>query len=274
MHMQVLFFLLGTYAADVKMDCAYNRSFSSEREQRTLGMASYLEDVTRLANISQSTVAFDSDLDCMKWGMLPSEAVAVLAAARAARITHFFESGVSNGQSTEFFCRSFEMWHPPVHFAGVDLDDRKLLSKTSARLHARNHTVDLVRGEAKAFLTTRLKTMSSEARVGIMLDGPKGTDALDLGNHLMKIYPQVAFVAIHDVNTVEYPVSVFNSITSKAALWTGDGKWRSSFGGLDVHCNAKMQSYKYRCLTAVVKTGHGVAIIAGKQLRQAAMERS
>ena len=273
MHMlwQQLFLLLITNTAGRLPNCADESSFSSEREQRTLGMASYLEDVARLANISQSAIAFDSNLDCMHWGMLPSEAVAVLAAARAARITHFFESGVSYGQSTEFFCRTFETWHPRVHFAGVDRDERKLLKSTTARLHQRNHTVELVRGEAKAFLTKQLRALSNDNRVGIMLDGPKGLDALQLGENLMKAYPQVAFFAIHDVSTVEFPVSVFDAITSKAALWTGDGKWRSSFGSLDIHCNAKMKSYRYPCHEARVKKGLGIAIVAGKQLHQAAM---
>ena len=80
--------------------------------------------------LTASQQAFDEERDCQVWGMLPSEALAVLAAAVASGVTHFFESGISHGQSTEFFARFFEsaaaspidgrLPHPVVPLVGVD----------------------------------------------------------------------------------------------------------------------------------------------------------
>jgi hypothetical protein len=256
----------------IVFDCNASAFVSLEREHRTHEMASYLEHVANFARLSESAFTSDRQLDCMRWGMLPSEATAVLAAARAVSITHFFESGVSHGQSTEFFCRSFErgLWHPRVQFSGVDRDERHILAATVNRLQARNHTVSLVRGDGVAFLNDRLKALPRNARVGLMLDGPKGLDAVRLGQQLLHDYHQVAFFAIHDVNTVESPKAEFEAIVSQADLWTGDPKWRSAFRSLDAPCNPSMFSFKYGCPMLRLQIGHGVALTAGEQLRKAA----
>ena len=45
--------------------------------------------------------------NCVLYGMSPSEAAAVTAASEAWEVSHFFESGVSNGASTTYFARYF-----------------------------------------------------------------------------------------------------------------------------------------------------------------------
>ena len=248
-------------------DCSLDGIFSKQRDERTAPAFHLLEREARQSNIARKALTFDARRDCIQFGMLPSEAVAVLAAATAARATHFLESGISQGQSTEFFLRYFTKSERALQYAGVDLDIRHELEHTRARLRKSYPQVDLVRGNASLFLPARLAALPGTARAAVMIDGPKGKDALQLGLSLLKQFPQtVAFVAIHDVFPGNFRAE-FPAMVGNASLWTGDPAWRSAFAPIDETCNAALKrfhSFRGECsLSLLRRMGYGLAIIGG-----------
>jgi hypothetical protein len=113
-------------------------------------------------------------------GIFYSEAFLFLEACRWQRVNALVESGVKGGMSTQLLRAAF---------AG----EMTSIDQVPCRVPA---GVTFVRGDAFVAIAPILRARP-HARVGILIDGPKGTLALALKDRCFE-YPQVRFVAIHD----------------------------------------------------------------------------
>ena len=128
-------------------------------------------------------------------GILNSEALALLSMCELFDVTHVFESGTANGQSTELLAAYLPA---RTSITTIDLDKLyRVYDETAARL-SNYSNVKCVKGDSVKLLPKMLKALPVSSRAAVFIDGPKSFGALSLAKSLLKI-PRVAFVAIHDV---------------------------------------------------------------------------
>jgi hypothetical protein len=105
------------------------------------------------------------------------------------RVEHVYESGRANAMSTQWLAHygyrvtSYET--APVE----DVDDKLRREYGSS--------VELVCADGMAMVEPVEESFNGGARIGVLLDGPKGAKALMLAK---KLQPFVALVAIHDMD--------------------------------------------------------------------------
>uniref|UniRef100_A0A7S4V9N6 Catechol O-methyltransferase n=1 Tax=Alexandrium monilatum TaxID=311494 RepID=A0A7S4V9N6_9DINO len=160
------------------------------------------------------------DLDIAENSVLFSEAFAFAAFCRLHGVGAVLESGVYRGFSTEVWSLFAE------EVVAVDLfPGAEVLEAARQRLRRRAN-VRLVRGDGKAELP-RLLEERSGARVAVFIDGPKGELAIRLALKL-RGYPQVAFVAMHDMAPYR------GALRAHGAYFFTDEPWfQREYGHLD-----------------------------------------
>jgi hypothetical protein len=274
------------------------------REARYAPAGALLSRVATERRVADGLLHHNHSLDCMDAGVMPSEAIALMALSEITQLTHFVESGVNFGQSTEFFVRYFHRRQQKVRYIAMDIAETDTPSSSIARVQSRYpaQEMQLLKGDAHAILGPLLSGLPPDARVGVFIDGPKQGPALFLGLGCLRHHPQVAFVALHDVTPAQN-LNAANGLwwmTENATLWTGDTSWRSHFGQYDAPCVTDerlaawvwaRQSYrcepwfrqpKYegsRCCNQFIgyhgtvrRVGHGLAIYSGAKLASALAE--
>ena len=128
-------------------------------------------------------------------GILNSEALALLSMCEIFDVTHVFESGTANGQSTEILAT---LLPTKVSITTIDFDKLYgVYDQTTARL-SNYSNVNCVRGDSTLLLPRMIQALPTTARAAVFIDGPKAFAALSLAKTSLK-FPQVSFVAIHDV---------------------------------------------------------------------------
>lgn len=121
--------------------------------------------------------------------VLFSEAFAFVSFCRLHEVDLVLESGVYKGASTE-------IWSVASGAADVVATDIFVPPEAEARLGRRSNVRVLV-GDGRRLLPELLERAPSR-RTAVFIDGPKGELAIRLALALRE-YPQVAFVAIHDM---------------------------------------------------------------------------
>lgn len=118
-------------------------------------------------------------------GIWYSEMFAFVVWCRAFRVNAVIESGVYLGQSSEIINHAL----PSITHVAIDHEWQR---EAFTRLQGSTLTLS---GDARALL--RKPFVDTGMTVAVLLDGPKGKDAIDLACNLL-VRSQVVFVAIHD----------------------------------------------------------------------------
>jgi hypothetical protein len=134
------------------------------------------------------------------------------------------EAGTGYGGSTEMFARYFA--GTPMHIWSVDDAVSPRWQWLLAVLHIRHYSrfvwsterrakdvarkrlapypnVTLVRGDAHVKIPRLVREAQTRgARIGILLDGPKGEEQMQLAERLLQQFENVAFVAVDDIGPI------------------------------------------------------------------------
>lgn len=140
-------------------------------------------------------------------------------------VNHIVEAGTGFGGSTEMFARYFAdgtrvrriwsvddavnpRWQWPLAKLGIRhysrfvwSSDKRARSIARERLMPFPH-VTLVRGDAHQKVPAIIGALEPDARVGVLLDGPKGEEQIILAERLLRENPFVAFVALDDIGPI------------------------------------------------------------------------
>jgi len=166
------------------------------------------------------------DIAIAENSVLFSEAFAFVSFCRFHGVDLVLESGVYKGFSTE-------VWSLYVRkVVAVDLfPSDEVMHAANARLQPRRNA-RVVRGNGKMVLPQLLEERPG-LRTAIFIDGPKGELAIHLALRLRQ-YPQVAFVAIHDMAPYRA------SLMQHGAFFFSDEPWfQAKYGHLDAGFRAR-----------------------------------
>lgn len=141
-------------------------------------------------------------------------------------VDHIVEAGTGFGGSTEMFARYFAdgtrvkqiwsvddavnpwlQWPLAVvglrHYSRFVWSTEKRAKRIARRRLAPFQHVTLVRGDAHRQVPRIVARLSHQpARVGVLLDGPKGEEQMVLAEQLLRGCPAVAFVALDDIGPI------------------------------------------------------------------------
>ena len=174
-----------------------------------------------------------STIPYMEYGVLNSEALALVTMCKLLNITHFIESGTANGYSTELVALSLGA-HTQIFT--IDMDDKyELGSKTAARLKQYSN-VECLTGNSTVEVPRILDMLDADSRVAVFVDGPKGLKGLQLMQDAFR-FDKVVFTALHDMAPY-WSTDIYGPVTkwdlflfATCELW-----WRQQFQQLD-HAN-------------------------------------
>ena len=192
-------------------------------------------------------------------GILNSEALAFLSMCDLFNVTHVLESGTANGYSTELFS-AYLPQH--VSITTIDFDEKYgVYEKTKSRLsgHSRIH---FQKGDSNKLLPAILLSLPADSRIGVFIDGPKGTRALALAKSICQ-YETLSFVSIHDVAEYQY-ADVYSQVREWDALVfdTTERWYRRMFGHMDDEILRMKFSdaRKNEQMSLVQSQGYGLAV--------------
>lgn len=128
-------------------------------------------------------------------GMFPSEALALSVLSQELKLDEIFESGMASGYSTEIMAKTLG-----IPIKSCDLAGYGAFRFWATRLRlSRYPNVSVFRGNSKILLPKLIKTTLDQSRIGVVIDGPKDTAALDLVRELLGASDRIKLIAIHDV---------------------------------------------------------------------------
>lgn len=127
-------------------------------------------------------------------GVFLSEALAFCAMCEAVGVDVILESGIKCGVSTELLARYFG---ERSSILAIDRAQGPVIKDTMERLSACSN-LSFVFGDSRDVLPAVLRN-SAGARVGVLIDGPKGMTALRLARRCFDASESVRFVAVHDL---------------------------------------------------------------------------
>jgi len=163
-------------------------------------------------------------------GIFNSELLMLTTMIKELGIEHLIESGRARGQSTEIttrFCKDNNIKFDSIEF-DKNSPDVEIATK---RLSTLKDYVGLYYGDAFDVMPTLI----TEKQTAIMIDGPKGFDALKLGIEMISKHKNVKAVFFHDVNLESEPRKLLNKYFKKA--YFSDYKdFVEKFKSLDESC--------------------------------------
>lgn len=201
-------------------------------------------------------------------GVVPSESLALMSAAMAAKVDVMIESGTAHGQNAEVMARFLQ--DKPVKIYSIDtceLYGKERCELTSKRLENFTNINFVFPGDATKELPKILKEHQGK-KIGVFIDGPKGMMAADLCRNVVKASVDVKFCAIHDVSpTSGEPKAYVKRLKTweRQVLLSYEDEWHNRWKGLD----AKAIKAKPTGLEMKVKdtegfhANPGLAILAG-----------
>jgi len=148
--------------------------------------------------------------------ILMSEGFAFCAVANLLSIDMIFESGIHNGRSTQMWANYF-----PSHTLIFAIEKRSIRDVAYRRLVSYEN-VSIIKGDGPSVITDLLPKFP-ERRVGIFIDGPKDTEAVEFAKRII-LLPNVAVVAIHDMSVTQGRFQVDCSFGRKGELYYQEGR--------------------------------------------------
>jgi hypothetical protein len=169
----------------------------------------FFERTRAMTELSHSSILF-------------SDGLCVCALCEMYEINCLVEAGTGCGGSTEMFARYFAdgstvkriwsvdlavnpVWAWALHWSGIKARDPFVFSSRWAQRVARTRlspfeNVELVYGDALVELPAIVRELTQQnARVGVLIDGPKGASQLRLAHELLAHSPSVCFAALDDI---------------------------------------------------------------------------
>lgn len=155
--------------------------------------------------------------------ILFSDGLCVCALCDLFEVDYLVESGTGFGGSTEMFARYFADGSRVRRIWSVDLSVHPLWQRVQGQLRLRTYSrhvwssmrgaadrarvrlapfphVTLLHGDAVDMLPPLVARLAGEgARIGVVIDGPKGAEQLQLAEQLFALSRQVRFAALDDI---------------------------------------------------------------------------
>lgn len=155
--------------------------------------------------------------------ILFSDALCVCALCEMFEVRYLVEAGTGFGGSTEMFARYFSGGVPVTRIWSIDQAVNPRWQRALGMLRIKRYgryvwssdkdakriarerlapfsNVELLYGDACVKAPRLVARLAAEpARIGVILDGPKGEQQLHLAEQLIELSPQVAFVALDDI---------------------------------------------------------------------------
>lgn len=173
-------------------------------------------------------------------GILNSEMLLVTTLIRDLKIEHIIESGRARGQSTEIIARTLQhLDTQKTKFDSIEFDPNSPDTKVAAkRLAPLSDYVNLHFGDAFKILP---QLITKDLKTLILIDGPKGDDALLLISHLLK-YNNVIAICVHDFHQNSSGRPLLNKYFQKLFA-SDDFDFVNFFSNLDSLCWQEHQKY-------------------------------
>ncbi|HYE62350.1 MAG TPA: class I SAM-dependent methyltransferase [Phycisphaerales bacterium] len=164
-------------------------------------------------------------------GILHSEMLAVCATSAALDADIIIESGRCRGQSTLVLAKFFENTRTKI--ISIELEKDENAAFAEQRLAPYKH-VELLYGPAAAHLPTLLARYHDK-KITLLLDGPKGLEAIALARTSMQQAPHIAATFIHDMR-IDQPQRAAIAAEPFRTFFTDDPAYIREFGNLDEAC--------------------------------------
>ncbi len=164
-------------------------------------------------------------------GILHSEMLAVCGVCEALDVDVIIESGRCRGQSTLVLARYFE--RSDCEIVSVELERDENADFAEARL-ASFANVELLFGDSGRVLPELIERFAGR-RIALLIDGPKGIEALNLVHKAFALSPDVAAAFVHDMR-IDTPQRAAVAGYPFRAFHTDDEQYRRAFERLDDAC--------------------------------------
>ncbi|MFM9995472.1 MAG: hypothetical protein ACKVU4_06675 [Phycisphaerales bacterium] len=179
-------------------------------------------------------------------GILNSEMLAVCGTCDRLGVDVILESGRCRGQSTLVLARYF--LNRSVRIVSVELDRNEEGGVNSVFAEARLapfKSVELLYGDGTRIIPELLRTMP-DARVAVLLDGPKGMPAVGFLDNLFAEHANVAAAFLHDTRRGTPQRAELERADrpggARRAFFTDDAEYVRAFAPLDRTCLPKAAS--------------------------------
>lgn len=205
-------------------------------------------------------------------GIFFTEALAFIAMCKMHGVNTIIESGVRNGDSTEMWLKYFG---DDIKLYSVDLMQHK--DDVSAAINRLSHykNLEFKQGDGEKVVPGIVHILPQNARVGILLDGPKEFGAMRISRRCFSASDRVKFTAIHDMGEGALAVSTKPSTVSSIGqlrAWknyifnTDDKEFRKKYAYVDEKLggenNEEWKEYKKK-----YPTGCGLAFLENDSWR-------
>lgn len=164
-------------------------------------------------------------------GILHSEMLAVCGVCQELGVDVVVESGRCRGQSTLVLAKFFE--NTGTRVVSIEMLRDENADFAEKRLAPHKH-VELLYGAAAMVLPGIMERFPGK-KVALLLDGPKGVEAINLARDAFAAYPQLMAAFIHDmrIDTPQRPAVLKEPLR---AFFTDDPGYIAEFGNLDEAC--------------------------------------
>jgi len=165
---------------------------------QTVTIAEVCED------IKEDFISKLSDMHWHKKGVFFTEALAFIAMCKIHNINTIIESGVRNGDSTEMWLKFFG---DDIRLISVDLMQHKDDVNAAINRLAGYPNLEFKEGDGEKVVPQIVQSLPDDARVGMLLDGPKEFAAMRIAQRCFGISDKVKFISIHDMGEGALEVS-------------------------------------------------------------------
>jgi len=170
-------------------------------------------------------------------GIFNSEMLVAYSLAKSLGVSAVIESGRARGQSTSILCELFDSTDKDI--ISIEWEKYSFDSVIAAKRLKKYPNVELLYGDAFKVLPNRIKKLDSCI---VIIDGPKGTDAVLLASKIIKD-PNVKAVLIHDLHCEADGRGLLLKL-SPQALFTDDKEFVDSFSYMDVRCWEEQKTFR------------------------------
>ena len=206
-------------------------------------------------------------LKYVKWGVLRSESLALVSAGEIADVDIMIESGTAGGQNAELMALYFkdkQVYTIDSDAMGFELSENMLTKAKSRLAHLSN--LHFINGDSNDEIPILLHKHAGQ-RIGVIVDGPKGAEAIQLCRATIERSRDVKFCAIHDMNPFctrcpDRSIKKVNYDWERVVLQTSRKEWYGRFGHLDKDdLNVAIQEWGYE--TSSLEYGLGLTFLGG-----------
>lgn len=180
------------------------------------------------------------DIPYLRKAIFPSELFMFYREALRVNADHIIESGIGNGGSTAYLERLF----PNVQITSIDRGKVEL----TRSLHP---NIEFIQGDGRWEVAKAVHNSKSNS-IAVLIDGPKGNQAIMLAKRLLMFYDNVKIVAIHDLQSDKIsPIYIqrdwllkrISAFLDNAFANSHDSEFRELAGDLDAKTGSALQKY-------------------------------